>query len=230
MSISQIYPEPEDPQGGGTMIPVLERIDFIVVPGLSFAQNFSVTAADREDEPLNSLQDLLSADFPHSRILLFSYHPISRFEDGFTESSLRLLNQVLNRRKEDPFRPIIFIAYGVGGIVVKSALIRAAADSRYWPIKRSTRAIAFFGTPHRASSPNASLESLVSLSLVQQPRRSHPRFIGELGLAAGAANHLSLSWCPTPNRLGGGERTPPRSWLSSPSKVGTSARPVCVGK
>lgn len=114
-----------------------------------------------------------------ARILLYE-HP--ELEDGMTLSSLAdaLLEELSNERKTDEEkeegipprlqRPLIFIAHSIGGLVVKMALTKAAADARYDDILRDCYGVAFFGTPHQGSSYfampplAASIRSLLQLS------------------------------------------------------------------
>ncbi len=53
-------------------------------------------------------------------------------------------------------RPITFLAHGLGGLVIKSALVRASIASPNGrkdsgSIKDSTNSIVFFATPHQGS-------------------------------------------------------------------------------
>ncbi|KAK7456859.1 hypothetical protein Landi51_02135 [Colletotrichum acutatum] len=142
-------------------------MNIIVVPGQKSARKSLTGSVNRDHLTKAFVHDLLPSDFPHSRILFFDYDPHWAFRSGFTENrlqviTLHLLQHAIKLRKKDPLRPIVFIAHGVGGILVKNALLRAALDSRFKTIRRATRGVAFFGTPHRARSLNATLETLVS--------------------------------------------------------------------
>ncbi|KAK2053592.1 hypothetical protein LY76DRAFT_468185, partial [Colletotrichum caudatum] len=73
-------------------------------------------------------RDLLPADFPNSRVLLFDYDPRLTFQPGFSKSRLttaafNILNLIVDVRRGEPLRPIVFLAHGLGGILVKYALI-----------------------------------------------------------------------------------------------------------
>ncbi|KXH46752.1 hypothetical protein CSIM01_06817 [Colletotrichum simmondsii] len=167
MSLFQIYPDLDGSPDLRIVSPVVEKVDIIVVPG-QYSGRRSLTGSGNRDHLTKAfVDDLLPSDFPHSRILFFDYNPHSAFRFGFTENrlqvvTLHLLQHAIKLRKKDPLRPIIFIAHGVGGILVKNALLRAALDSRFKTIRRATKGIAFFGTPHRARSLDATLETLVS--------------------------------------------------------------------
>lgn len=116
-----------------------------------------------------------------ARILLYS-HPemdeettLNSLADAFLEE-LRKERKAEDDKDQDadaPLRlqrPLIFIAHSIGGLVVKMALAKAAADIRYEDILRDCYGVAFFGTPHQGSSyfamPTlaASIRSLLQLS------------------------------------------------------------------
>ncbi|KAL9111404.1 MAG: hypothetical protein Q9187_007923, partial [Circinaria calcarea] len=103
------------------------------------------------------LQDegFLPDRFPNARILLFGYN--SRVATGTSNAGVMdiataLLNRLRIKRRDDPQRPIVFLCHSLGGIIVKQALVRAMHGIAYESIHRSTRAIAFFGTPHRGGN------------------------------------------------------------------------------
>ena len=69
--------------------------------------------------------------------------------------SLDLLNRFSAKRsREGSSKPVVFICHSLGGIIVKKALILAherSSDSAFKDILDNTKAIAFFGVPHRGS-------------------------------------------------------------------------------
>ncbi|KAF8511483.1 P-loop containing nucleoside triphosphate hydrolase protein [Hysterangium stoloniferum] len=107
------------------------------------------------------LRDFLPQAIPTARILSYGY-------DAYTESSSS--QQTLHGHAQDFLarlsmfreadgttkRPIIFIAHSLGGIILKSALIQAAAAHKghlllHKGIHLSTYGILFLGTPHRGT-------------------------------------------------------------------------------
>ncbi|KAL2127861.1 hypothetical protein VTI74DRAFT_10082 [Chaetomium olivicolor] len=86
-----------------------------------------------------------------ARVFLYRHRAL---EDGMTLESLSddLLEQVLQNRRGTQSRPLFFIAHSIGGLAVKSALVRATHISRYQEIIDSCHGVTFFGTPHRGSS------------------------------------------------------------------------------
>ncbi|KDN69197.1 hypothetical protein CSUB01_06617 [Colletotrichum sublineola] len=115
---------------------------------------------------------MLPSDFPNSRVLFFDYDPQFTFQPGFSKSRLtttafNILNLIVDVRREEPLRPIVFLSHGLGGILVKYALIKAQEDPRYTFISTATRGATFFGTPQMTQSPGMSLESLVTIFAIQ---------------------------------------------------------------
>lgn len=65
-------------------------------------------------------------------------------------------------RREEPERPIIFIAHSLGGIIVKDLLRRCGQSFNQnhlhiRPIFESTIGVIFFGNPHSDADPGGSL-------------------------------------------------------------------------
>ncbi|KAK2765629.1 hypothetical protein FQN54_008483 [Arachnomyces sp. PD_36] len=70
-----------------------------------------------------------------------------------TDQARCLLTTLIDKREEpdEARRPIVFIGYSLGGIIVKEALLQSKIDERYSNISDSTAAIVFLGTPHHGS-------------------------------------------------------------------------------
>jgi predicted alpha/beta hydrolase family esterase len=47
------------------------------------------------------------------------------------------------------YRPIIFVAHSLGGLVVKQALVIAKNNDKYREIREATRGLVFFAVPHQ---------------------------------------------------------------------------------
>ncbi|KAL7933958.1 hypothetical protein V8C35DRAFT_44056 [Trichoderma chlorosporum] len=112
--------------------------------------------------------DLLPEKCPNSRILVFGYDSkITKYTAGainqnsiFSHSKDLLF--ALSRERNDPDRPIIFVAHSLGGIVVKEMLVRSSsALNPGREIVKSTAAVVFLGTPHRGSKDVAALGEVV---------------------------------------------------------------------
>ncbi|KAL9098679.1 MAG: hypothetical protein Q9163_005707, partial [Psora crenata] len=118
-------------------------------------------------------RDLLAKDFPQARIMTLGitlqwgydsrvmqfFGPVGQ---GSIHAHANELNNDLSQERSERhqiFRPLIFFAHSLGGLVVKSALFRsylefvseAPTKDRSAAIERSTVAVVFAGTPHRGS-------------------------------------------------------------------------------
>ncbi|KAK4242766.1 hypothetical protein C8A03DRAFT_28995 [Achaetomium macrosporum] len=138
-----------------------------------------------------------------ARVFLYRHRAL---HEGMTLESLSedLLDQVEQVRKEAPPRPLFFIAHSIGGLVVKSALVRATKIPRYQEIIDSCHGVTFFGTPHRGSSymstPNlkGSIQDLLHLhaplpqSLCSQIRVNNFQLLGLHDLFVDMASELRL--------------------------------------
>jgi hypothetical protein len=90
-----------------------------------------------------------------TRIMTFGYETVIE-KTGPTNSSTffshssDLLFTLLQARRHDKNRPLVFIAHSVGGLLVKDVLRRSEAepDQLVQAISKSTTGIIFFGTPH----------------------------------------------------------------------------------
>jgi hypothetical protein len=121
---------------------------------------------DKLEEPVSIFwpADLLPADQNDIRILTYGYDSrVTHYFGGPTnklnlsQHGEALLNRVAGERQRSncASRPIIFVAYSLGGLLVKEALVEAKKqehDSSKLDVYNSTQAIIFFGTPHRGSN------------------------------------------------------------------------------
>lgn len=98
------------------------------------------------------LRDFLPEQAPRTRVLIFGYNANVAFNlstAGVPEQAENLLNQLAEKRIDNPDRPLIFVCHSLGGIIVKRAIVHAASDRTYEKIRASIFGIAFFGCPHR---------------------------------------------------------------------------------
>lgn len=109
------------------------------------------------------LRDLLPRKLQAARIFTYGYNaPVSEFFDrgcskAIQEYARRLVYDLQDERSFDEpptsRRPIVFVCHGLGGVVVKKALVYSQAQTSHhvahlYDIFVSTYAILFFSTPH----------------------------------------------------------------------------------
>ncbi|KAH7475750.1 hypothetical protein FOMA001_g10755 [Fusarium oxysporum f. sp. matthiolae] len=87
--------------------------------------------------------------------IAYKVDPIAWWRLGLIDHANNLLHDLTAERASSGIisRPLIFIVHSFGGIVCKTALIisRQSPESHLGQIYKSTRGIAFLGTPHRGS-------------------------------------------------------------------------------
>ncbi|RFU77551.1 hypothetical protein TARUN_4677 [Trichoderma arundinaceum] len=99
-------------------------------------------------------RDILPSCFgKQCRIMLFCYNDglsVNDEDAQFVKHGDRLLRLLMEKRVEDPTRPLVFICHDVGGLIVKEALAKAHLDKTgtISPIDQFTRLLVFFNTPH----------------------------------------------------------------------------------
>ena len=115
-------------------------------------------------------QHSTNSTFPKARIMLYGYETSVNSLSWLTERTLyyhanHLLDQLIQKRKDNRDRPLFFIAHSLGGLLVKNALIFARAvgnpsDTEAREIYLSTFGIVSFGTPQTFVG-NAPLEDMI---------------------------------------------------------------------
>ncbi|KAI2923323.1 hypothetical protein CBS147343_872 [Aspergillus niger] len=130
------------------------NIDIIAVHGLNPKSKKNHAEKTWESNGKLWLRDFLPKQLPRARIFLFSYNSkvaIQSSAAGVREQAHVLLDRLRLEREKCEYRPLLFIAHSLGGIVVKEALVQAKLSTTYGSICTSTFGIAFFGTPHRGT-------------------------------------------------------------------------------
>ncbi|MCJ1245334.1 hypothetical protein MMC30_002538 [Trapelia coarctata] len=130
-----------------------------------FFRSFSGDLPSRsQQETIFWPYDLLSKDpdLARARILTWGYDTliISEFfgtsdQQNISQHGNNLMVALQQERKNDPTRPLLFVAHSLGGILVKVALENSKNSThqpQYLPIYSSTKGIIFLGTPHGGSS------------------------------------------------------------------------------
>ncbi|CAG7852040.1 Ribosome assembly protein 4 {ECO:0000303/PubMed:16221974} AltName: Full=Notchless protein homolog 1 {ECO:0000250/UniProtKB:Q9VPR4}; AltName: Full=Ribosome biogenesis factor RSA4 {ECO:0000303/PubMed:19737519} [Serendipita indica DSM 11827] len=110
------------------------------------------------------LSHFLPLSLPRARVLTYGYDADTQHETCVSTQNIhrhaqKLAQSLSMNRKDDPRRPIIFIAHDLGGIILKKALVichNQTLDSEgvLRDILVSTHGILFFGTPHSGLDGN----------------------------------------------------------------------------
>ncbi|KAI6754905.1 hypothetical protein HG530_012657 [Fusarium avenaceum] len=133
--------------------------------------------------------ELLSRECPNSRILMFGYDSkVTKYSTGAISE-----NSIFSHAKDLLFslcrertlhRPLICVAHGLGGIIVKEMLSRSSSstESEYQNIIESIAAVIFLGTPHRGSVDIAAIGELVRSLVSGLGIATTPIILDSLGL------------------------------------------------
>ncbi|XXH02806.1 hypothetical protein Hte_009193 [Hypoxylon texense] len=139
-------------------------IDICFVHGLGGdrIQTWKWIAQDSEEAsvwPADFLPQDSQAEHVAIRILSYGYKSIAPTPEYLAQRTLyrhsqQLLSALAEVRKDCPRRPLIFVGYSLGGVVIKSALIFSsqAKGSDHSAVSVSTTGIVFLGTPHAGAS------------------------------------------------------------------------------
>ncbi|CCA76355.1 hypothetical protein PIIN_11895 [Serendipita indica DSM 11827] len=164
-------------------------VDIVAIHGLDGHREKTWTA----ESGVLWLRDLLPADIPNARILVYGYDADTRSRECVSTQTIyqhadKFVKSLLRQRSDNPRvssvlprvemylklpqRPIIFIAHSLGGIVLKQALIVCHNQSRgsTSPLRNilvSTHAVLFFGTPHSDSILQHLMEHSPELENIQ---------------------------------------------------------------
>ncbi|PNP54418.1 hypothetical protein FNYG_15628 [Fusarium nygamai] len=108
--------------------------------------------ADPRQHVNGSVKLHFSRLFPRAFIDEFSLLQPTKLDWHLRRRAQALLEQVSETFDPGKPLPIVFLAHGLGGLVVKEALMLAVEKSSYPQIVIHTAAVFFFCTPHRASA------------------------------------------------------------------------------
>ncbi|KAI0893654.1 hypothetical protein F4806DRAFT_475353 [Annulohypoxylon nitens] len=118
------------------------------------------------------LKDFLpdSLDQP-ARIMLFSYNASPAIRSSsikLDDHADSLLLWLINKRRQNPERPLVFICHSLGGLVTKQALVQAKLNDSYKSIFEAACLLVFFATPHQGGNHvglGETIAKIVSISL-----------------------------------------------------------------
>ncbi|ETS80630.1 hypothetical protein PFICI_08159 [Pestalotiopsis fici W106-1] len=145
----------------------LNRVDLVIVTSETVSKK-SLTEYTH-DVGHNGLKEFLSIDLPQARIIPCELNLQDNLDGDLSYPATKLLKIVLEARRTDPYRPIIFIAHSLSGVVAKLALLLASKNPEFHPIADSTRGIAFFGTPQREAIYDEELRELLAGETFRAP-------------------------------------------------------------
>ncbi|KAK1783718.1 ankyrin repeat-containing domain protein [Copromyces sp. CBS 386.78] len=138
--------------------PTSQSFDVIVVPGVY--DDLSVAKDDHSDPKvapwIQEFMDWLPSD---SRLIYYRYKSDRLFSARWSREVVRdyavhFLRSLSTLRNsiESQSRKILFVAYDIGGILVKDALVTATHDLTSWSdILDMARILVFMGYPHRSA-------------------------------------------------------------------------------
>jgi hypothetical protein len=93
---------------------------------------------------------------------------------GVYQHAESLLLHLKNLRPQIESRPLIFVGHSLGGLVIKQTLVLSSHRPMDLGILSSTKAVLFFGTPHRGSHVLEKAIPKIGLSLAKVMNRQIP--------------------------------------------------------
>ncbi|KAK4187372.1 hypothetical protein QBC35DRAFT_234957 [Podospora australis] len=161
----------------------IHEIDVVLVSGLQGRPIGNPTEIE--------FHDILSKEITAARILLFTYLPATSDHEHSSplfcvdclDGAAKSLVSTLSKQKSEEERvekkeegvtdepspvsntPLAFVAYDLGGTIVKKALAIAAHDPRYSEVSAAATRLIFFGTPHDAPDLVSWADTLCSVFL-----------------------------------------------------------------
>ncbi|KAI0551739.1 hypothetical protein F4679DRAFT_537810 [Xylaria curta] len=154
-----------------------EGIDIVFVHGLFGSRLSSYTKGG-----VCWIRDLLGQDIPNARIISWGWAASTLKEsDTFAGQAENLLSDI-SRVRTGTRRPIIFIGHGLGGLLIKEALVTAALSRIYGAhaelgnVYPRTVGCIFLGTPHIRSGKR-SLGECVAATAVLSPSMPSPSLL-----------------------------------------------------
>ncbi|KAJ5676170.1 hypothetical protein N7462_009067 [Penicillium macrosclerotiorum] len=125
------------------------NVDIVAIPPIG-ANHQKAWTAQNSTSPW--ISTLLIRRMPRARVLLYNHGDL-REHDKIDDLGQRLLNTLLDERKQDSRRrPLFFLCHSTGGLVAKACLALASRAEPSQAILTSCHGIAFFATPHQGST------------------------------------------------------------------------------
>ncbi|KAI0975557.1 hypothetical protein F4678DRAFT_483832 [Xylaria arbuscula] len=153
-----------------------EGIDIVFVHGLFGSRLSSYTKGG-----VCWIRDLLGQDVPNARIISWGWTSSLSSGDTFAGQAESLLSDI-SRVRAGTRRPIIFVGHGLGGLLVKEALVTAALSRIYGAhaelgnVYPRTIGCIFLATPHTRSGKRT-LGDCVAATAVLSPAMPSPSLL-----------------------------------------------------
>ncbi|KAI1075343.1 hypothetical protein F5B20DRAFT_585310 [Whalleya microplaca] len=129
-------------------------------------------------------RELLGLDIPEARIITWGWSSVLGSNSTFSDQAENLLADI-SRVRSNTTRPIIFVCHGLGGLVVKEALVSAAMSRIYGAhielgnVYPRTIGCIFLGTPH-VRSGKRSLGECIAAAALLAPSSPSPQLLQTL--------------------------------------------------
>ncbi|KAI0379456.1 hypothetical protein F5Y04DRAFT_128948 [Hypomontagnella monticulosa] len=139
---------------------IRDMVDLVFIPDISHNLYSTHAATNCWDPKYVWFLEILRRGFPSSRPITFSVDAPPSFASSLIDLYLhscttKLLDSLIEYRKDDPLRPLILISHNLGSIILKRALLQAADNNQYGSVRESVRAIVSLVTLRRPLKPLA---------------------------------------------------------------------------
>ena len=169
--LRQLYPDPKSTSDGTVKVEYVMRPSYVtMLTVLSIIAVHGLNPRSKKDTdhtwdtwrtppgPQGHLwlRDDLPSYVPESRIFLYEYNSTAVYgkdRDSFIGKANELLEEIRIERYEVESRPVLLLGHSMGGLLIKQALINAHNNPKYKSIKKATKGLAFFATPHKGGDP-----------------------------------------------------------------------------
>ncbi|KAI9450634.1 Alpha/Beta hydrolase protein [Russula earlei] len=140
------------------------KLDIIAIHGLNGHAFNSWTV----DDGVMWLRDLLPAQVPDARVLLYGYNAnvIEDASRSRIQEHARLFIKFLQGLAEIQKRRVIFICHSLGGLVLKQALVFIRNERVYSTLRDVALGVIFLGTPHGGSAHADIAQVLVNITRI----------------------------------------------------------------
>ncbi|KAI1441846.1 hypothetical protein F5Y02DRAFT_410493 [Annulohypoxylon stygium] len=145
-------------------------VDIIVIQCPDSSLGGSWTYDKGNDTRVNWLYDIVPTVEGLQNVRVTMVNHQARWDSNVSKMGIRkdaseLLESIESIHRAKPRRPIVFIAHGLGGLVLKEALLLAKAYSR--DVASMTKGIIFLGVPHKGNEATMFASCLSCMTFLQ---------------------------------------------------------------